>query len=399
MLSLSQHSLLVLNDDRYINYFQDQILFWQYIIPSSIDIKNATMKYCQMTYLVYFISNKVYRFNPYDKNLQEFEIFLNYQPQQIEICDQFIFVIDLQRITIYNNKDQVYQIQIKNYINITQLTILNNNQNGYNIYILDMQAGLLKIEWNKQSHTINQLDLIQNGVALGINNENNFYVAYKRQYKYIIAHYQIIDSQIQIVRKFQSKKIIKKIIVQQDYTLFLTNNKIDILYQNKIYKILKFGIKDISIIGNKIIGISTFDIFQYLYEPIPNYVQCFYQLNEILPQQLDYQLTFNQINITIQKKKIEFSVQLQIHKSDTMKIVIGFLVCGIVLTLILLYTFITLKQKNLLINEMENNLKKSKVKQVPLFKSLECAISPKGQHSKFQSFDQTSNFDLNKLRN
>lgn len=31
-----------------------------------------------MTSLVYFISNKVYRFNPYDKKIIEFEIFLNY---------------------------------------------------------------------------------------------------------------------------------------------------------------------------------------------------------------------------------------------------------------------------------------------------------------------------------
>lgn len=59
----------------------------------------------------------------------------------------------------------------------------------------------------------------------------------------------------------QSKKIIQKIIAFKDFTLLLTNNKIDFLYENKIYKILKFGIIDISIIGNKIIGISAFDIF------------------------------------------------------------------------------------------------------------------------------------------
>ncbi|CAD8195456.1 unnamed protein product [Paramecium octaurelia] len=400
MLSLSQHSILVLTDDRQINYFQDQILFWQYEIPTSIDIQNATMRYCQVTYLVYFISNQVYRFNPYDKNFQEFEMFLNYQPQQIEICDQYIFVLNQGLITIYSNNDQVYQIQMKNSDNITHFAVINNsNKNGYNIYILDKQTGLQKIEWNLTTHTITQLDLIQNGLTMGISNESNIYVAYKRQYKYIIAQYQIIDSQLQIVRKLQSKKKIQKIIAFKEYTLFLTSNKIDLLYENKIYKILKFGIKDIQIIGNKIMGISFFDIFQYQFEPIPNSVQCFYHLDEEIPYALDYSLTFNEINKTIHKKRIEFSVEVFIHKSNTMKIVLGFLLSGILLMLILSYTFLTLKQKNLLINEMESNLKKFKVKQVPLFKSLECVISPKGQHSKLQSFDQTSNFDLNKVRN
>ncbi|CAD8071129.1 unnamed protein product [Paramecium sonneborni] len=399
MLSISQHSILVLTDDRYINYFQDQILFWQYEIPSNIDIQNVSMRYCHVTYLVYLISNYVYRFNPYDKNSQEFEMFLDYQPQQIEICDQFIFVLNQGQITIYNNSNLVYQFQIDNSINISKFTVINNNQSGYNIYILDQQTGLLKVEWNQSTHNLNQLDLIQNGVTLGIWNENNIFVAYKRQYKYIIAQYQIIDSQLQIVRKLQSKKKVQKIIAFKDYTLFVTNNKIDLLYENKIYKILKFGIKDISMIGTKIIGISTFDIFQYQFEPIPNYVQCFYHLDEEIPYQLDYSLTFNEINKTIHKKKIEFQVELLIHKSNQMKIVLGFIVCGIILILILLYSLLILKQKNLQINEMETSLKKFKVKQIPLFKSLECVISPKGQHSKLQSFDQTSNFDLNKQRN
>lgn len=40
------------------------------------------------------------------------------------------------------------------------------------------------------------------------------------------------------------------------------------------------------------------------------------------------------------------------------------------------------KKRTILINNLEKNLKKTKVKQVPLFKSLECVISPKNQHSK-----------------
>ncbi|CAD8114216.1 unnamed protein product [Paramecium sonneborni] len=399
MLSLSQHSILILTDDRYINYFQDQILFWKYEIPTNVDIQNASMRYSHVTYLVYFVSNQVYRFNPYDKNIQEFEMFLNYQPQQIEICDQFIFVLNNGQITIYNNTNQIYQFSINNSINITHFTVINNNQNGYNIYILDKQTGLLKVEWNQLTHIINQLDQIQNGVALGIQNESNIFVAYKRQYKYIVAQYQIIDSQLQIVRKLQSKKNVQKIIAFKDYALFVTNNKIDLLYENKIYKILKFGIKDISMIGTKVIGISTFDIFQYQFEPVPNYVQCFYHLDEDITYQLDYQLTFNQINKTIHKKKIEFSIELLLHKSNQLQITLGFIICGIILILILLYSLFTLKQKYLLINEMETNLQKCKVKQIPLFKSLECVISPKGLHSKLQSFDQTSNFDLNKVRN
>ncbi|CAD8191173.1 unnamed protein product [Paramecium octaurelia] len=76
MLSLSQHSLLVLTDDRQINYFQDQILFWQYMIPSNVDIEKATMRYSHMTYLVQLISNQVYRFNPYDKIQKKSKCFL-----------------------------------------------------------------------------------------------------------------------------------------------------------------------------------------------------------------------------------------------------------------------------------------------------------------------------------
>ncbi|CAD8191171.1 unnamed protein product [Paramecium octaurelia] len=158
-----------------------------------------------------------------------------------------------------------------------------------------------------------------------------------------------------------------------------------------MFRILKFGIKDISIFGNRIIGISTYDILQYTFQLIPNYVQCFYHLNEKIAYKLQYSLVYNEINIAIQKKKGS--------NFHTMRVVIGFFVCGILITLILLYSFITPKvKKSLNLPDGEDSQERQR-KIGATFKSLECAISPKIQHSKLQSFDQTSNFDLKKLRN
>ncbi|CAK92132.1 unnamed protein product (macronuclear) [Paramecium tetraurelia] len=352
------------------------------MIPSNADKEKATMRYCQMTYTVCLISSQVFRFNPYDKNVKNSNCSLTISLKKRKcVINSYLYLI----------KGSSYFIQIQNFLNITQFSMLNNNRNGFIIYILDKQAGLLKIEWNKLNRTKKWFDTIQNGVALGIHDEHFIYVVQKRQFKYIIAQYQIINSQIQIIGNLKARKSFRK----QQYPKII----LYILYEDKIFRILRFGIKEVSIFGNRITGIITFDIFQYTFELIPDYVQYFYHLNEKIAYKLQYSLIYNEINITIQKKIVKFSVELYTNKYSPMRVVIGFFVSGILITLSLLYTIITLKQKNLLIYMMENNLKRCKGKQGSLFKSLECARSPKIQHSKLQSLDQTSNFDLKRLRN